>query len=156
MQGLIHVDGDWIKRWLEQANITHYICDNCHGLHISELQSREGVLDARLFVEDDGLLMTTELEVRPSMLFAVQAQLSELNLSYPSLKLFLDVNDDSMPRLVACDLLLSREGVSQAQFLHFIQATIDATAQLLEESLAAHWLIWPDQQDELTPGKAVH
>ncbi|ARB46373.1 MULTISPECIES: YbjN domain-containing protein [Alloalcanivorax] len=149
-------DAEQVTRWLQQANIQHYICDQCHGLHLSELQSREGVVDARLFVEEDGLLLTTELEIRPGALFAVQAELSALNMQYPSLKLFLDVNDDSMPRLVACDLLLGRQGVTFDQFIYFVQATVDGTVQLLEECQQAGWLFWPDEEGAPTEPGALH
>ena len=108
-------------------------------------------MDARLFVEEDGVLFSTELEVRPAALFTVQADLTRLNMEYPSLKLFLDVNDDSMPRLVACDLLLGRRGVTFEQFLYFVQATLDATVQLLEDSQQADWLFWPD--DDVPPAE---
>lgn len=157
MLGVIHADADQIKQWLQQANIQHYICEHCHGLHLSELQGREGVVDARLFVEEDGVLLTTELEVRPAALFAVQAELSRLNMTFPSIKLFLDVNDDSLPRLVACDLLLGRRGITFDQFIYFVQATVDATLQLMDECQQFHWLIWPDEMDgDAAPGDALH
>ena len=155
MLGVIQADADQIKQWLQQANIQHYICEHCHGLHLSELQGREGVVDARLFVEEDGVLLTPELEVRPAALFAVQAELSRLNMAYPSVKLFLDVNDDSLPRLVACDLLLGRRGISFDQFIYFVQATVDATLQLMDECQEYNWLIWPDEFEN-GPAEALH
>ena len=155
MLGVVNADADQVKRWLQQANIQHYICEHCHALHLSELQGREGVVDARLFVEDDGILLTSELEVRPAALFAVQAELSRLNKAYPSVKLFLDVNDDSLPRLVVCDLLLGRNGVTFEQFIYFVQATVDATSQLLDECQEEGWLLWPDDFDP-DAGGALH
>lgn len=155
MLGVVQADADQVKQWLQQANIQHYICEHCHGLHLSELQGREGVVDARLFVEEDGILLTTELEVRPAALFAVQAELSRLNMAYPSAKLFLDVNDDSLPRLVVCDLLLGRRGVTFDQFIYFVQATVDATLQLMDECQEYNWLIWPDEFDS-GPAEALH
>jgi len=59
MLGVVNADAEQVKQWLQQANIRHYICEHCHGLHLSELQEREGVVDARLFVEEDGILLTT-------------------------------------------------------------------------------------------------
>ena len=155
MLGVVNADAEQVKQWLQQANIRHYICEHCHGLPLSELQEREGVVDARLFVEEDGILLTTELELRPSALFAVQAELTRLNMAYPSIKLFLDVSDDSLPRLVACDLLLGRHGVSFEQFIYFVQATVDATVQLLDEGQEFNWLIWPDEMDS-GAGEALH
>lgn len=133
MLSLVTPDSEQLGRWLRQAGIQHYICDQCHGLHISQLQGRDGVLDSRLFVEDEGLLMSTELEIQPSRLFDVQAMVPRFNMEFPNLKVFLDVNDDSLPRLVACDLLLGRSGVSFEQFLNFLQLTVDTSVQLLDE-----------------------
>ncbi|MBL7250144.1 YbjN domain-containing protein [Alloalcanivorax marinus] len=158
MLTVVTPDAEQVTRWLEQANIQYYICDQCHGLHLSELQGREGVVDARLFVEEDGVLLSTELELRPAAIFVAQADLSRLNVDYPSLKVFLDVNDDAMPRMVACDLLFGRQGVTFDQFIYFVQATLDATVQLLEDCQQADWLIWPDPDEEDGPAEpgALH
>lgn len=155
MLSVVLPDADQIQKWLRQAGIQHYICEHCHGLHISELQGRDGVVDSRLFVEEDALLLTTELEVRPSALFMLMGDTPRLNMTYPALKVFLDVNDDSLPRLVACDTLFGRSGVTFEQFIYFVQATVDATVQLLDECLAAGCLIWPDEGEEpALPGNA--
>ena len=155
MHTVVTPDAEQVTRWLEQANIQYYICEQCHGLHLSELQSREGVVDARLFVEEDGVLLSTELELRPAAIFAAQAELSRLNMEHPSLKLFIDINDDDMPRLIVCDLLLGRQGVTFDQFIYFVQVTLDASAQLLEDCQRADWLLWPDDGEAPDPG-ALH
>ncbi|MBZ2188205.1 YbjN domain-containing protein [Alcanivorax sp. JB21] len=158
MHPLITPDVEQLERWLHQAGIEFYICDQCHGLHLTSLQERDGVVDARLFVEQEGILLSTELEVRPSSLFLVQADLTRLNMSFPVLKLFLDVNDDSLPRLVACDMLLTRNGVSYEQFVYFVQACVDACLQLLDDCQQTGCLMWPEEQDanDLPPRGALH
>lgn len=156
MLSLVIPDADQVGRWLRQAGIQHYICDQCHGLHISELQSRDGVIDSRLFVEDEGLLLSTELEIQPSRLFDVQAATPRMNMEFANLKVFLDVNDETLPRLVICDLLLGRAGVSFDQFLHFVQATVDATVQLLEECQQMNCLYLGDDTGPPAGGGAVH
>lgn len=147
MLSLVLPDADQVRAWLEQAGIKHYICDQCHGLHISEVQSREGVLDSRLFVEEDSLLLTTELELRPAAIFSAVAEMPRFNMSWPALKVFADVNDETLPRLVACDLLHGRQGVTFEQFVYFVQATVDASIQLLEECQRLNCLFWPDEEE---------
>src|SRR5690606_38595946 len=154
MLSLVTPDAGQVERWLRQAGIQHYICDQCHGLHISELQGREGVIDARLFVEEEGLLLSTELELQPSRLFDVQAMVPRLNMAFPGLKVFLDVNDETLPRLIACDLLLGRAGISFDQFILFVQATVDSTIQLLDECLQASCLFQGDETP--APNGALH
>lgn len=156
MPMVVTPDAEQVMRWLEQANIQHYICDQCHGLHLSELQGREAVVDSRLFVEEDGVLLSTELEVRPAAIFTMQAELTRLNMEFPSLKLFLDIGDDSLPRLVACDLLLGRSGVTFDQFIYFVQATLDATVQLLEDCLQTGWMCWPDDDEPPVDSSSLH
>lgn len=155
MLALLVPDAAQVERWLRQAGIHHYICDQCHGLHLSELQGRDGVLDSRLFVEEDGLLLSTELEIRPGSLLMMLSEIPRLNMAWPTLKIFIDVNDDALPRLVACDLLLGRAGVTFEQFIHFMQANVDATAQLIEECQQMGCLFGPE--DETPPGRdALH
>lgn len=133
-------DAEQVERWLRQAGIHYYVCDQCHGLHLSELQGRDGVLDSRLFVEQDSLLLTTELELRPAMMLLVMADTARLNMTWSSLKVFVDVDDDTLPRLVACDLLLTGAGVHFDQFLDFLRINIDSTAQLLDECIQLDYL----------------
>lgn len=147
MLSLLIPDIGQVKRWLNQAGIQHYVCDQCNGLHLSELQVREGVSDARLFVEDDRLLVTTELELRPSALIMALAETSPLNMQFPLLKIFVDVNDDTLPRLVACSLMLSRQGVTFEQFIHFLQAVVGETVEMLGQCQQDNWLCWPDEED---------
>ncbi|MCK0536651.1 YbjN domain-containing protein [Alcanivorax quisquiliarum] len=158
MLSLVTPDAGHLERWLQQAGIEYYICDQCHGLHLSALQAREGVLDARLFLEDDGILLSTELEIRPSSLFLVQADLGRLNMSFPMLKIFLDVNDDTLPRMVACDLLLTQQGITAKQFAYFVQSCMDACQQLLDDCQQTDCLMGPEglADNDAPPHGALH
>ena len=119
-----------LQEWLDQTGTEHYLCDQCEGLHIRALQAAQGVVDSRLFVEEYGLLLTTELEVRPGALLQLSADLGRLNMDYPTLKIFLDVVDDALPQLVVAGHFHSGEGVSQGQFTQFMAATVEATSHL--------------------------
>ena len=91
---------DLLKSWLDEMGSEFYVCRECDGLHLPALQDAAGVIDSRLFLEDYGLLLTTELEVRPAALLHVSADLGRLNMDYPTLKVFLDVVDEAVPQLV--------------------------------------------------------
>jgi hypothetical protein len=54
--------------WLREARVEFSECGECEGLHLAALQGIEGVIDSRLFMERYGLLLTTELEIRPMAL----------------------------------------------------------------------------------------
>ncbi|MCB1708828.1 MAG: YbjN domain-containing protein [Halioglobus sp.] len=121
-----------LQEWLDQAGIEHYLCGQCEGLHIRVLQETRGVIDSRLFLEDYGLLLTTELELRPGALLRVSADLGRLNMDYPTLKIFLDVVDEALPQLVAAANCQSGAGLSQRQFDLFVATTMEATSHLAE------------------------
>lgn len=119
-----------LQEWLDLAGMEHYQCGHCEGVHLRALQDTTGVIDSRLFVEDYGLLLTTELEVRPGALLQVSADLGRLNMDYPILKVFLDVVDDAMPQLVVASTCHIAAGLSQDQFRHFVLTAVEATGQL--------------------------
>ncbi|AEY01655.1 hypothetical protein GU3_09495 [Oceanimonas sp. GK1] len=120
-------------RWLVAGHIDHYICENCHGIHLAELQGLDGVLESRLFVEHEDAILTTEVEIRPTGLLTLVADLGRLNMNYPSLKIFVDIVDDNLPRLIVADYLHTQAGMEQHQFQWIVQQTMMATQQLVQE-----------------------
>jgi len=139
-----------LERWLSRAGIDYYLCDQCNGLHLAGLQELEGVVDSRIFVESWGLLISTELVVRPVALLPIAADLGRLNVDYPTLKLFLDIVDDAMPQLVAGAMHLTGAGISEAQFQLFVGTTMEAVRQLVAESQHLDYLL-PDETTEQSP-----
>ncbi len=130
MAALLAPDKPQLQEWLDHAAMEHYQCGQCEGVHLRALQDTQGVIDSRLFLEDYGLLLTTELEVRPGALLQVSADLGRLNMDYPTLKVFLDVVDDAMPQLVVASTCFITPGLSRGQFDHFVASTVEATGQL--------------------------
>ena len=128
------LDRKQLEKWLTGAGFSFSLCDQCTGLHLSSLQEIEGVVDSRLFLEPWGVLLSTELEIRPSALLILAADLGRLHMDYPTLKLFLDVVDDGMPQLVVGATALTGAGIEEAQFRLFVSTAVDATRQLAAEA----------------------
>ncbi len=129
-----------IRQWLEKAGMAHYLCGECHGIHLSAMQEREEVLDCRLFVEPEGVLLSTEVELRPASLLLIQAELTRLNMAWPAIKVFVDLVDDTLPRLVICQFLLTGAGTDERQFAHFVETGLQATDTLVDECRDQGWL----------------
>ena len=142
-----------VMRWLSDGQIPHYLCDQCHGIHIVDVQSLDGVLESRLFVENEGLMFTTELEVRPVGLLPLVADLGRLKMNYPTLKIFVDVVDDNLPRLMVCNTLQLGAGLSPEQLQLFMTTAMTAMKQLYGECEQAGYLNPPEASE--TP-MAVH
>ncbi len=126
------ISTETMQQWLEQVGTEYYLCNQCDGIHLRALQDTEGVIDSRLFLEEFGLLLTTELELRPSAVLAVTADLGRLNMDYPTLKIFVDLVDDALPQLVVAGNLPIGSHLSRDQFVHFIAMTVEATAHVAE------------------------
>ena len=124
-------DRDLLQDWLDQAGTEYYLCGQCEGLHIRALQDARGVIDSRLFLEEYGLLLTTELEIRPGALLQVSADLGQLNMDYPTLKIFLDVVDEALPQLVVAGSFHSGAGLTRQQFSLFMETTVEAASRLI-------------------------
>ncbi|MCX2973089.1 YbjN domain-containing protein [Halieaceae bacterium IMCC8485] len=136
-----------IESWLDEARVDYYTCERCEGMHLQSLQDMEGIIDSRLFLEPWGLLLTTELEIRPMALLPVAADLGRLNMDYPTLKIFQDVVDDATPQLVVAGMLLGAAGITLEQFATFAATTVAATREVGKECLQLNYLF-----AEATPG----
>jgi len=145
-----------LQRWLDEAHVEHHLCDQCEGLHIRTLQELEGVIDSRLFLESYGLLLTTELELRPMALLPAVADLGRLNMDYPTLKIFADVVDDATPQLVVAANIPVSAGLTLKQFAHFVAVTIASTRKLAEECLQLDYLFPAADSDGSMPSTSLH
>ncbi|MFV8817482.1 YbjN domain-containing protein [Haliea sp. E17] len=145
-----------LEDWLAEARVEFHTCDQCPGLHLPILQDIEGVIDSRLFLEPWGLLLTTELEIRPMALLPLAADLGRLCMDYPTLKMFQDVVDDATPQLVVASPQLGAAGLTLEQFATFVGTTVAATRKVAEECLQLNYLFAP-ADPSLTPGShALH
>jgi len=145
-----------LERWLQACHVAFEHGGQCEGLHITAMQAVEGVIDSRLFLEHYGLLMTTELEIRPMALLAVCADLGRLNMNYPTLKVFLDIVDDATPQLVVAASLPSGAGLTANQCANFISLAMEGTRELAAECLQLDYLFPEDRDQGTGPSRALH
>jgi len=146
---------DRLHEWLRNARIDYYLCNHCNGLHLSALQGLAGVVESRLFVEEWGLLISTEYVVRPTAILPLATDLGRLNAGYPSLKLFLDIIDDAMPQLVAGSTVLTGAGISEAQFVLFVTTAQELMSSLVSELAELDFLL-PEEGQQLAPSRQFH
>lgn len=149
-------DRDQVSRWLHRAGIDFYQCDECRGLHLSQLQALEGAANAGLYVEEFGILLSIEAVVRPTGMLPLVADLGRLSMDYPLLKLFQDVADDSMPQLVIGASVMTGAGLSFEQFQLFLNTAIDAGSQLIAECSHLDYLYRVDARGDRLPHAPVH
>jgi hypothetical protein len=153
---LLKPDRAQLQQWLKDARVDYSECGECEGLHLAALQGIEGVIDSRLFLERYGLLLTTEIEIRPMALMPLAADLGRINMDYPILKIFLDVVDDATPQLVMAGVLPTQAGLTLAQCAHFVSSVMDASRQLSAECLQLDYLFAEGAARGIAGKKALH
>lgn len=116
MDSLIVPDLDLLRRWLDQLGITFFECDSCQALHLPHMQNFDGVFDAKVDMIDKTILFSALAEIRPTSLIPLVADLSQMNASTLAVKVFIDIQDDNLPKLIACLSLNGSVGITLEQF----------------------------------------
>ncbi|AUJ82298.1 MULTISPECIES: YbjN domain-containing protein [Enterobacter] len=131
---------DTLRQWLDDAGITFFECDSCQALHLPHMQNFDGIFDAKIDLINDVILFSALAEVKPSALLALASDLSAINASSLTVKAFLDIQDDNLPKLVVCESLFSGAGLSFKQFAWFMRMGEEQISMVMMEANAHHLL----------------
>lgn len=137
---------DTLRQWLDDAGITYFECDSCQALHLPHMQNFDGVFDAKIDLINDVILFSALAEVKPSALLALASDLSAINAGSLTVKAFLDIQDDNLPKLVVCQSLFSGAGVSFKQFSWFMRLSEEQISMVMLEA-SAHHLLFTTEED---------
>lgn len=148
MDTLIVPDLAMMRRWLEQLGISFFECDACQALHLPHMQNIDGVFDAKVDLVDNVILFSALSEIRPTGLIPLVADLSQINASTLTVKVFIDIQDDNMPKLIICQSLSAGAGVALTQFRHFLQEAEEQVAQIIMEARANDLLLMSDSESD--------
>ena len=155
MDSLVVPTLDTLRQWLDDMSISFFECDTCQALHLPHMQNFDGVFDAKLDVINDVILFSALAEVKPSALLALASDLSAINASSLTVKAFLDIQDDNLPKLVVCQSLFAATGLTFQQFEGFFQQSEEQISMVMLEANAHHMLFntedEPENPDAATP-----
>ena len=140
MDSLVVPTLDTLRHWLDNMGVSFFECDTCQALHLPHMQNFDGVFDAKLDLINDVILFSALAEVKPSALLALASDLSAINASSLTVKAFLDIQDDNLPKLVVCQSLSASVGLTFPQFAAFIQQSEEQISMVMLEASAYHLL----------------
>lgn len=146
MAALVVPTLDTLRHWLDEQGIGFFECDNCQALHLPHMQNFSGVFDAKLDLVDDVLVFSALAEVKPTAMLALACDLSAINASSLTVKAFLDIEDDNLPKLVVCQSLYCRAGVSAEQFAAFVKQSEEQISMVILEAAAQQLLFVAEEQ----------
>ncbi len=149
MDSLVVPSLDTLRRWLDELGVNFFECDTCQALHLPHMQNFNGIFDAKIDLVDDVVLFSALAEVKPSALLALASDLSAINAGSLTVKAFLDVQDDNLPKLVVCQTLSTGAGVSRAQFSWFMQQSEQQISMVILEAGAHHLLYSGEEEEQL-------
>lgn len=139
---------DTLRQWLDDMGISFFECDTCQALHLPHMQNFEGIFDAKLDLVNDVILFSALAEVKPSALLALASDLSAINASSLTVKAFLDIQDDNLPKLVVCQSLFAGPGVAFKQFSWFLRQSEEQISMVILEASAHHLLYTMEDETE--------
>lgn len=155
MDSLVVPTLDTLRRWLDENGVSFFECDTCQALHLPHMQNVDGVFDAKIDLIDNIILFSALAEVKPSALLPLATDLSAINASSLTVKAFLDIQDDNLPKLVVCQSLNGAVGVTREQFAAFIRQSEDEISMIILEA-CANQLLFVAQEEGQEAEVKVH
>lgn len=154
MHSLVVPSLDTLRSWLDALGVSFFECDTCQALHLPHMQNFDGIFDAKIDLVDNVILFSALAEVKPSALLPLSCDLSAINAGSLTVKAFLDIQDDNLPKLVVCQSLSVSVGVTQEQFAAFLQQSEEQISMVILEA-SAHHLLYTAEEEDATAGE-VH
>ncbi|WNN49746.1 YbjN domain-containing protein [Siccibacter colletis] len=147
MHSLVVPSLDTLRSWLDALGVSFFECDTCQALHLPHMQNFDGIFDAKIDLVDNVILFSALAEVKPSALLPLSCDLSAINAGSLTVKAFLDIQDDNLPKLVVCQSLSVSVGVTQEQFAAFLQQSEEQISMVILEASAHHLLYTAEEED---------
>ncbi|WP_299997572.1 YbjN domain-containing protein [uncultured Cedecea sp.] len=155
MDSLVIPTLDILRRWLDENAMSFFECDTCQALHLPHMQNFDGIYDAKIDLLDNIVLFSALAEVKPSALLPLAADLSAINASSLTVKAFLDIQDDNLPKLVVCQSLNASVGITREQFAAFIKQSEEQISMVILEA-CANQLLFVAEEEGSDPEAKIH
>ena len=111
------------------------------------MQNFDGIFDAKIDLINDVILFSALAEVKPSALLALASDLSAINAGSLTVKAFLDIQDDNLPKLVVCQSLCAGAGLSFQQFAWFMRQSEEQISMVMLVASAHHLLFMAEDEE---------
>ncbi|MBD2814011.1 YbjN domain-containing protein [Xenorhabdus sp. Flor] len=139
-----------LRNWLDKLKISYFENEASPVLHLPHMQNIDGLFDAKLDLLGDVVFFSALAEVRPTAIIPLVANLSQINASSLTVKAFLDVQDENLPKLIVCQAFPIAAGMTFQQFSHFLKQSEEQIANVIFEVHSNNFLyVNSDMESEL-------
>ena len=133
MDSICYPDISQLREWLDQLKTSYFECDSCAALHLPHMQNIDGIFDAKLDIINNVLVLSALAELKPTAIITLVANNSQINASSLTAKVFLEINNENLPKLVVSQSFSLGAGMTYRQFSHFIQEAEEQISSIVFE-----------------------
>ncbi|EKT58368.1 YbjN domain-containing protein [Providencia sneebia] len=133
MDSICYPDIPKFREWLDQLKTSYFECDSCAALHLPHMQNIEGIFDAKLDIVNNVLVLSALAELKPTAIVTLVANISQINASSLTAKIFLEINNENLPKLIVSQSFSLEAGMTYNQFCHFLQQAEDQISSIVFE-----------------------
>ena len=133
MDSICYPDISQLREWLDQLKTSYFECDSCAALHLPHMQNIDGIFDAKLDIINNVLVLSALAELKPTAIIPLVANISQINASSLTAKVFLEINNENLPKLVVSQSFSLGAGMTYRQFSHFIQEAEEQISSIVFE-----------------------
>lgn len=146
MDTISYPDISQLREWLDKLKTSYFECDSCAALHLPHMQNIDGIFDAKLDIINNVLVLSALAELKPTAIITLVANISQINASSLTAKVFLEINNENLPKLIVSQSFSLEAGMTYRQFCHFLQQAEDQISSIVFEIFSNNLLY--SSQDE--------
>lgn len=146
MDSICYPDISQLREWLDQLKTSYFECDSCAALHLPHMQNIDGIFDAKLDIINNVLVLSALAELKPTAIITLVANISQINASSLTAKVFLEINNENLPKLVVSQSFSLEAGITYRQFSHFLQQAEEQISGIVFEIFSNN-LLYANQDE---------
>ncbi|MEQ4639762.1 MULTISPECIES: YbjN domain-containing protein [Providencia] len=146
MDSICYPDITKLREWLDQLKTSYFECDSCSALHLPHMQNIDGIFDAKLDILNNVLVLSALAELKPTAIVTLVANISQINASSLTAKVFLEINNENLPKLIVSQSFSLAAGMTYRQFGHFLQQAEEQISAIVFEIFSNN-LLYANQDD---------
>ncbi|RKS87695.1 putative sensory transduction regulator [Orbus hercynius] len=122
-----------IAQWLNKMNVDFYQDEDDFTIHLSYLQKIDGIYEAKIELIDDILKVVITAQIKLSAIISLMAELSQINQSIYFTKIYLDIVDDSEPKIIFTYAIHAADDLTFNQFSLSLASVEEEALQVIGE-----------------------
>lgn len=140
---------DQVQHWIEDTHLHTYVCPDCEGIHLPSWEEKDGVLEARCFVDDVRCSMIMEVGIRSAAVLPLQGAVHFMNFDFGFIKVMLSMTDQDIPRLLLSHAMPVKH-ITQPQFNEWLSLVLDEMDSVYQQLTEMDVMLVDDPSESIS------